>query len=102
MKKMHVSQQIIHMGTSRRVNNHWQHVCYRIVYSVCRSDTQGGSCYSSVEDSIDFAALDTEYLVDEREWNARRVPLAQKPTYVEELLAEKCCGCKKPDPAAWI
>jgi hypothetical protein len=40
---------------------------------------------------VDCAALDPKYLV---EWNARRVFLAQNPTCVEALLAERCRKCK--------
>jgi hypothetical protein len=44
-----LSQQITNIGTSRWVSNHRQHVCYRMVDSVCRSDAQGDWCYTSME-----------------------------------------------------
>jgi hypothetical protein len=43
---------------------------------------------------VDCAALDTKCLVDELERNARLVFLAQNPTCVEALLAERRCRSK--------
>jgi hypothetical protein len=40
----------------------------------------------------DCTALDTKYLVDELERNARYVFLAHNPTCVEALLTERCCS----------
>jgi hypothetical protein len=48
MKEMHFSRQVINIGASRFVNNHRQPVCQRMVDSVCRSDAQGGRCYTSL------------------------------------------------------
>jgi hypothetical protein len=43
---------------------------------------------------VNSAALDTKYLADELDWNAWRVFLAQNPSCVETLPAEKCCRWK--------
>jgi hypothetical protein len=43
---------------------------------------------------VDCTALDTQYLADEIEWNARSAFLAQNPTCVEALLAKRCCICE--------
>jgi hypothetical protein len=44
---------------------------------------------------IDYAAFDTKSLAEALKWNARRVLLAQNPTCVEALLAEKVAYRKK-------
>jgi hypothetical protein len=38
---MHFSQQITNIGTSRFMSNHRQHLCHRMIDSVCHSDAQG-------------------------------------------------------------
>jgi hypothetical protein len=43
---------------------------------------------------VDCAAFDTKYLADELGCSARRVFVAQNPTCVEVLLAERCRRCK--------
>jgi hypothetical protein len=40
-RKMHFSQEITNIRTSRFMSNHRQRVCQRMVNSVCHSDAQG-------------------------------------------------------------